>query len=67
MHYIHSWTEDSDAVLIFEHDNAGLKKLSSLSEQTTGSPNLPSFKVCTQLRIARFNFSSQNASVASYY
>jgi hypothetical protein len=27
--YIYSLTEDSEVVLVFEHNNAGLKKLSS--------------------------------------
>jgi hypothetical protein len=34
---IYSSTEDSEVVLVFERNNAGLKKLSILSEQTSDS------------------------------
>jgi hypothetical protein len=36
--YIYTSTEDSEAVLVFERNSAGLQKLSQvLSEQTSGS------------------------------
>jgi hypothetical protein len=50
---VYSSIEDSEIVLVFERNSAGLKKLSQvLSEQTSDSSaflNAICFKVCTQL------------------
>jgi hypothetical protein len=35
--YIYSLIEDSEVVLVFERNNAGLKKLQVLSEQTSAA------------------------------